>query len=420
MTGKLEKTKLTIGFMLLTDCMLIAIAQEQGFFAKQGLDVTLSREPSWASLRDKMAFGALDGAHMLTPMLFAATLGLGTRPVPMVTGFSMGLNGNAITISKALHAELSEVDPKYDAHRPVLATAFRSVIAARKRANKPLLTFATVFPFSLHNYELRYWLADAGIHPDRDVRIIVVPPPQMADALAAGTIDGFCSGGPWNLAAVARDIGEVAVTGYEIWNNAPEKVFGVSEAWAREHPNTHLAVLRALMEASRWIDSHFQEAAAIVAAPAYLDVDTTIVEPSLRGQWRYRASDTPIDLPNYHVFHRYAANFPWVSHGIWILSQMCRWGEVAMDTDLAALAHAVYRPDIYRAAAAPLGLALPAADLKHEGTHGEEWTLDGVTLGADRFFDGRVFDPTRPLDYLEGFRVHSMQTPKPARSSAAG
>jgi nitrate/nitrite transport system substrate-binding protein len=419
MTGKLEKTKLTIGFMLLTDCILIAIAQERGFFAKQGLDVTLSREPSWASLRDKMAFGALDGAHMLAPMLFAATVGLGTRPIPMVTGFSMGLNGNAITISKGLHAELSEIDPNYAARRPVLAQAFRGVIAARKRAGKPLVTFATVFPFSLHNYELRYWLADAGIHPDRDVRIIAVPPPQMADALAAGTIDSFCSGGPWNLAAVARDIGEVAITGYELWNNAPEKVFGVSEAWARENPNTHIAVLRALMDASQWIDSHYQEAAAIVASSSYLDVDTAIVEPTLRGKWRYRAGEEQIDLPNYHVFNRHAANFPWTSHGIWILTQMCRWGELPMDTDVEALARAVYRPDIYRQAATAFGIAVPSTDFKREGIHDGPWTLDGITLGADRFFDGRIFDPSRPLDYLEGFAIHNMQTAKRALSVAA-
>jgi nitrate/nitrite transport system substrate-binding protein len=268
-----------------------------------------------------------------------------------------------------------------------------------------------VFPFSQHNYLLRYWLAAAGIHPDRDLRLIVIPPPQMGAALAAGTIDGFCSGGPWNQAAVQAHAGEVIVTGYEIWNNAPEKVFGVSETWAQENPNTHLALVCAMIEASQWLENsaNLSEAAHLLAAPNYVGVSSDLLEPSLRGKWRYCADQPAVDIPDYHVFHRYAANFPWISHGIWILTQMCRWGQIPMRTDFAEIAQAIYRPDLYRAAAGVLGVTVPPSDFKHEGSHGAPWTLDGFTRGADRFFDGRAFDPSRPLAYLEGFEHHNMR-----------
>jgi len=422
MTFPLEKSKVTLGIVPLTDCALIAVAQACGFFARYGLDVTISREQSWASLRDRIMVGALDGAHMLAPMLLAATLGIGTAPFPMVTGLSLGLNGNAVTISNALHDEMIDLDAAYAGHPHASALALKKVVAARRRAGKPLLTFATVFPFSLHNYLLRYWLAAATIHPDRDVRLIVVPPPQMGAALTAGAIDGFCVGGPWNQVTVLDGHGYIAVTGYEIWNNAPEKVFGVSQAWAEQHPNTHLALLSAMIEAAQWLNgkTNLAEAAKILAGRDYVGLDAGIIHASLMGKYHYHMHAPAADIPDYHVFHGHAANFPWVSHGLWVLTQMCRWGQLDASVNLAEIARRVYRPDIFRAAAQPLGLPVPPLDMKPEGVHDSEWLFHDVVLGADRFCDGAVFDPAKPDHYVAQFLIHSYSARAESLISHAG
>jgi ABC-type nitrate/sulfonate/bicarbonate transport system substrate-binding protein len=413
MTAKLEKTNLKIGIIPLTDCAIIAVAKEKGFFRKYGLDVTISREPSWASIRDKVMFGDLDAAHMLAPMPLACTLGLGTPPVPMMSAFSLGLNGPAITVSNALFDQIRETDPIGVFAYPASARPLHAAIAARKHAGLPLLTLAVVFPFSVHNYYLRYWLAATGIHPDRDVKIIVVPPPRMADELKAGNIDGFCVGEPWHQMAIDAGLGRVLITGYELWNNAPEKVLGVTQEWVRQHPNTHHAMLCALLEAARWLE--FPEgrvaAAEILSKPGYVGVPASAIKTPLMGTYRYSLDSIKRPLPDFHVFARYAANFPWVSHGIWHLTQMYRWGQLTTPCDMPALARSVYRPDLYRNAAAQLGIPAPVQDMKTEGGHHGIWELDGFPLGADRFFDGRRFDPARPGAYLEGFPVHSLRLP---------
>ncbi|TAK97931.1 MAG: nitrate ABC transporter substrate-binding protein, partial [Rhodospirillaceae bacterium] len=250
-------------------------------------------------------------------------------------------------------------------------------------------------------------------HPDRDLRLIVVPPPQMGTELSAGTIDGFCSGGPWNQAAVLRGLGHVAITGYELWNNAPEKVLGVSQSWAQENPNTHLALIRALIEAACWLDdrTNLAEAADILASDKYVGMGAGIIESSLLGKCRYGIGEPETDLPDYHVFHRHAANFPWVSHGVWILSQMYRWGQLTAPVDLLAVARSVYRPDLYRAAALPLGVSVPVTDMKQEGAHRSSWRTGDIEFGPDKFVDDRLFDPAHPVSYLEGFEIHSLRLP---------
>ena len=408
-----EKTKLKIGIIPLTDCAVVATAKDRGFFEKYGLDVAISREPSWASIRDKIIIGDLDAAHMLAPMPLAATLGLGIAPFPMMTAFSLGLNGNAITVSNALFAEIHQTHPSgADAH-PALARPLHAVIAARKHEGRPPLTFATVFPFSVHNYTLRYWLAATGIHPDRDLRVIVVPPVRMVDEMKAGAVDGFCVGEPWSQQAVAAGVARVLITGYELWNNAPEKVLGVSRAWAEAHPNTHHALICALLEAARWLDTpHGRVAAAdILARPEYVGVPADVIRTTLSGSYRYSVQNAVHQLPDFNVFFRYAANFPWVSHGLWILGQMYRWGHLTTPCDMNAVARSVFRTDLFRKAAAQLGLPAPMDDLKTEGTHAQNWDLKGLTLGADKFFDGRRFDPARPARYLESFGVHSLRLP---------
>lgn len=404
----LEKTALTLGFIPLTDCAPLVVAQEQGLFARQGLDVTLSREVSWANIRDKVAAGLLDGAQMLASMPLATTLGLGEVQQHTITALSLDLNGNAITVSNALYRRMAELDPAALRRRPVTAAPLRRIVDGGWRSGAAPLTLAMVFPFSTHNYVLRYWLAEAGIDPDRDVRLVVIPPPQMVDALKSGAIDGFCVGEPWNAVAVAEGLGHVLTTDYDIWNNKPEKVFAVSADWAAGHPATHRALLRALIEAAQWLDrpENRLPAAGLLAHPDYVGVPAEIIAMSMTGSFQYAASEAPQAMPDFNVFHRYAANFPWRSHALWLLTQMVRWGQLAEPVDLQAVARAVYRPDLYRQVAHELGVPCPCRDDKCEGQHAQAWRLEGIELGPDRFLDGAIFDPEDPLGYLSGIAVH--------------
>lgn len=409
----LELSHVRLGFIPLTDCAALVVAQEQGLFRRHGLSVRLCREPSWANIRDKVDSGALDGAHMLAPMALAAGQGVpGAGIEPVVTAFSLGLNGNAITVSRALHQRMLEANPHAMTERPCTARALKAVIEADRRAGRPALTFATVFSFSAHNDQLRYWLSAAGIDPDRDVRLVVIPPPQMTDHLEAGLIDGFCVGEPWNSQAVAREIGCILISGYELWNNAPEKVLGVTRAWAERHPNTHRALLLALLEAAQWLDEpgHRAEAADLLAQEAYVNVPAELMRRSMTGQMAYVPGEALRALPDFHVFFRYAANFPWISHGLWFLTQMVRWDRLAAPTDWQQAAAQVYRPDLFREAAALLGLPAPAMTMKTEGEHALPWTLAAsqpIAMGPDRFLDGRIFDPRAPLAYLDEFSAAS-------------
>lgn len=410
----LEASHVRLGFIPLTDCALLAVAQERGLFRRHGLTVRLCREPSWANIRDKVDSGALDGAHMLAPMALAAGRGVpGAGIEPVVTALSLGLNGNAITVSRALHRRMLEADPRAMAEQPCTARALKAVIEADRRAGRPALTFATVFSFSAHNDQLRYWLSAAGIDPERDVRLVVIPPPQMTDHLEAGLIDGCCVGEPWNSQAVAREIGCILISGYELWNNAPEKVLGVTRAWAERHPNTHRALLLALLEAAQWLDEpdHRAEAADLLAQEAYVNVPAELIGRSMRGRMVYVPGEAPRALPDFHVFFRYAANFPWISHGLWFLTQMVCWGRLEAPTDWQQVAARVYRPDLFREAAQLLGLPAPVVAMKTEGEHPLPWTLAAasqpITMGPDRFLDGRIFDPRAPLAYLDGFSATS-------------
>ena len=391
-----ELPTVRLGYIPLTDAAPLVVALENGHFAHYGLDVSLSRQPSWATLRDKLSVGHLDGAHLLAPMALACSLGLEGVPQQLVTALSLGLGGNAITVADNLYRDmLAAADG-----RPATAEALASVIARRRATGADPLTFATVYPTSNHTYLLRYWLAAAGIDPDRDVRLVVVPPPQMVQRLSQGDIYGYCVGEPWNTLAVHEGIGCIVAAGHDVWNNAPEKVLAVSAAWAQRYPATHTALICALVEAARWLDESPEnrlQAARLLASEAYLNLPVEVIAASLTGQLTIDQRQTPRELADFHVFYRYAANFPWRSHALWMLSQMVRWGQLPADTDLLAAAHAVYRPDIYRLAVARLGVPLPAVDMKAEGGHRAGWKLGegagAVALGADRFIDGAVFDP---------------------------
>jgi len=411
----LEKTACTYGIIPLTDCAVIVIAREKGFFKKYGLDVTVSKEASWANIRDKVSVGALDGAHMLAGMPIAASLGVGAVKKPTITAFSMDLNGNGITVSNDLYDRMMKADPEAMAERPTSARALKKVIDADRKAGAPPMTFAQVFPVSTHNYEIRYWMASAGIDPDNDVRLIVIPPPQMVANLRARNIVGYCVGEPWNERAVKLGIGRTLITNYEIWNNNPEKVFGVNQEWAEANPNTHKATVQALIEAARWMDQpdNRLEVVEIISRKSYVNAPVDVVKMSMTGTFQYVKGEPPRPLPDFNVFYRYAATFPWRSHASWFITQMVRWGQIGEPLDVQAAAARIYRPDIYQEAAKGLGVPYPTVDAKTEGTHAGPWTLTDATkpipMGPDRFFDGMTYDPAKPAEYLKGFPVQAMK-----------
>lgn len=406
-TKSLEKKSLLLGFIPLTDCAPLVIAKDKGYFEKYGLDVTLSKETSWANIRDKVAIGILDGAQMLAPMPLEMSLGLGPIHKPMITAFSLGLNGNAITVSTDLYHKMMQTDPVSMNKRTTNVKALKAVIDSNRSTNQEPLTFAVVYPFSAHNYELRYWMAAAGIDPDNDIRLVVVPPPQMVGLLEKGEIDGYCVGEPWNSMAVQNGIGHTLITKYEIWNNSPEKVLGVSEEWASQYPHTHKALLMALLEASQWVDedSHRKEVASLISQSIYINAPEHTVRKSMTGTFQYSIDSMPEALPDFNVFHRYAANYPWRSHAEWFLIQMLRWGHIQKPIDIHEVADKVYRTDLYKDAAKCLDIPSPDSDRKPEGINKHEWNEREITLGADLFFDRMQFLPQHPVEYLNDFEI---------------
>jgi NitT/TauT family transport system ATP-binding protein/nitrate/nitrite transport system substrate-binding protein len=360
-----------LGFVPLNDAAPLIVALERGFFAAEGLEVSLSREVSWATARDKVAAGALEGAHMLAPIALACTLGLGLGgdPQPVIAPMALNRGGAAFTLSRRLTLALRPGEPK--------AAGLARLIAERRRAGEPPLVFAVVFPYSMHNYLLRYWLAEGGIDPDQDVRLTVAPPSRMASKLAAGELDGFCAGEPWNAVAEDQGVGEVAVRAFEIWRDGPEKVLGVKADWASRNPDLLQALLRALLRAAAWADDPANRGrlADLLAQAEYVDAPVGSIARSL--------STTR--------FQRDAANAPLPAHAAWQLSQMMRWGQAPHEIDVRAVAERVYRLDLYNQAAADLGWTPAGAPPAVEGfADGHVFHLDDARAYAQRFALGRL------------------------------
>lgn len=412
-----EKDIVKFGFIKLTDCAPLVIAYEKKFFDDEGLLVTLEAQANWKVLLDRVIDGQLDGAHMLAGQPLGATLGIGTR-APVVTAFSMDLNGNAITVSNDVWAEMKQHLPLKDGkpQHPINAAALKHVIARYKAAGKAF-KMGMVFPLSTHNYELRYWLAAGGIHPgyysasdvtgqiDADVLISVTPPPQMPATLESGTIHGYCVGEPWNQQAVFKGIGVPVITDYQIWKNNPEKVFGVSQPWAEQHPRTHIAVLKALIRAGMWLDANQgenrKEASAILSKPTYVGADPEVIANSMTGTFEFEKGDKR-PLPDFNVFFRYFATYPFYSDAIWYLTQMRRWGQIAEgkpDSWYSDIARQVYRPDVYLQAAREL-IAEGKAQESDFPMHN-----DGFRGPQGDFIDDIVFDAKKPNDYLKQFAI---------------
>ena len=416
-----EKPELTFGFIKLTDMVPLAIAYEKGYFEDEGLYVTLEAQANWKVLLDGVISGELDGAHMLAGQPLAATIGFGTE-ARVITAFSMDLNGNAITVSNAVWEAMKVHVPMQDGApvRPVRAEALRPVIDAYKADGRPF-NLGMVFPVSTHNYELRYWLAAGGIHPGyyapqrgdvtgqlgADVLISVTPPPQMPATLEAGTIFGYCVGEPWNQQAVFKGIGVPVITDYEIWKNNPEKVFGVREDWAEKYPKTHKAVLKALIRAAHWLDAdnnrNRAEAVKIIARSNYVGADEDVIANSMTGTFEYQKGET-LPVPDFNVFFRYHATYPYYSDAIWYLTQMRRWGQIAEhkpDDWYRETARQVYRPDLYAEAARALieeGVLAPEdfPDFDSES---------GFRPPTDEFIDGVPYDGREPNAYLSKFSI---------------
>ncbi|MGH7972407.1 MAG: CmpA/NrtA family ABC transporter substrate-binding protein, partial [Limisphaerales bacterium] len=382
----------------------------------EGLFVSLEAQANWKILLDRVITAELDGAHMLAGQPIAASIGIGTKAA-IITPFSMDLNGNGITVSNEIWKEMQEADPKLNQPQPphpISAHALAPVVKKYKESGRSL-KFGMVFPVSTHNYYLRYWLAAAGISPgyytggdttgttDADVLLSVTPPPQMPATLAHGTIQGYCVGEPWNEQAVFKGIGVPVITDYEVWKNNPEKVFGVTAEWAGKNPQTLVAVVKALIRAGRWLDASSEnrvEACRILAQPQYVGADEKVIANSMTGTFEYERGDKRA-MPDFNVFFRYHATYPFYSDCVWFLTQMRRWGQIGegrADHWYHTTATQVYRPDIYLKAANLLG-----AEKKLDSTDIPK--TDGYKAPDGNFIDGVVFDARKPNEYLSSLKL---------------
>ena len=414
---ELEKDELKFGFIKLTDMAPLAIAYEKGFFEDEGLFVTLEPQANWKVLLDRVIDGQLDGAHMLAGQPLAATIGFGTK-AHIITPFSMDLNGNGITVSNAVWAEMKKHIPHKDGKpvHPIKADYLKPVVEKYKADGKPF-KMGMVFPVSTHNCELRYWLAAGGIHPGyysktdtsgqilADAFLSVTPPPQMPATMEAGTIYGYCVGEPWNQQAVFKGIGVPVITDYEIWKNNPEKVFGIRADFAEQYPNTTTALVKALIRAAKWLDennnANRMEAVKILAKPAYVGADEAVIANSMTGTFEYEKGDKR-EVPDFNVFYRYFATYPYYSDAVWYLSQMRRWGQITdhkPDSWYDEIAKKVYKPDLYLKAA---NLLIKEGKIKAEeiptGT-------DGYKKPQTEFIDEITFDGRKPNEYLKQFKI---------------
>ena len=396
----MSNTPFRIGFLPLVDAALPILARELGFAEDEGIDLTLVRDMSWATVNDRLLYGHSDAAHLLAPLAIATTLGLGRPATPLSVPFVLGLNGNAITLRPDLAAQVTTVGGPGD------VTVIGAKLAAVVRAADRPLRFGVVHRYSSHNYMLRYWLVGCGIDPDHDVEIVTVAPPFAADALAGGEVDGICVGEPWNSVAVDRGAGVIVAVTSQIWLRGVEKVLAMRRARMEEDPDLAHRLIRALYRAgTAFVDpERCDEITAILARPDYLDASAPLIRRAISDQILFAHGQAAVHVPDFMFQHREAANFPWVSQAAWLYAQMCLAGHTkANDGDYQA-AQRVFRPDVYRAALRPLGVPLPGASSKLEGgiadSLGVGTTQGRLILGADRFFDARSFDPEALSEYL--------------------
>jgi NitT/TauT family transport system ATP-binding protein len=343
---------LRIGFIPLVDAAALIVAVDKGFTKAEGLDVSLVREVSWSNVRDKLNIGLFDAAHLLAPVAIASSLGLGHIKVPITAPFNLGLNGNAITVSPALHAELiGEIDG--DRFDPMAtANALARVVAKRRKAGAEPVTFGMTFPFSTHNYQLRFWMAAGGVDPDEDVRLVVLPPPYMVDSLASGQVDAFCVGAPWNSVAVDLGVGHILHFVSDILVRAAEKVLAVRQNWSEKNSDVLAALIRAASRAAEFIEQpdNRVEAARILSQPDRIGVDAEVIQRTLVGRLKISPDGTMRESGRYLLVGRDGAQRPEAVQAAWLYAQMVRWGQAAFSPEALQIATGVFRPDLFDAA----------------------------------------------------------------------
>lgn len=373
--GKPEKTDLTIGFIPLTDCASVVMAGELGLFKKYGLNVTISKEASWAAVRDKLLLGQLDAAHVLYGLIYGAHLGIGSQKKDMAILMNINVNGQAISLSRKL-AEAGIKDGE----------SLKKAVDKKERE----YTFAQTFPTGTHAMWLYYWLAANGIDPFRDVKNIVIPPPQMVANMRVGNMDGFCVGEPWNARAIFDKVGFTATTTQAIWKNHPEKVLGTTKEFVDKYPNTTRAMMAAVLEASQYIDTmkNRDKVSETIGGKSYVNAPAPVIAGRMQGNYEDGLGKKWNDPDYMKFFGDGEVNFPYVSHGAWFLTQHKRWGLLKTDVDYLGIASAVNQTAVYAEVAKALNIAVPASPLKTE------------TL-----FDGTVFDPNKAAEYAAGFKI---------------
>jgi nitrate/nitrite transport system substrate-binding protein len=377
-----EVASVKLGIIALTDCSSIVIAHEKGFFKKHGIESVVSKGASWAAIRDALTTGDIQATQMLIGMPIASTMGLlGSPKTPMVAPWMINRNGQAITLKAALKGKVS-ADPR----------ALKPLADAARAAGAPM-TFAMTFPPGTHAMWMRYWLGAGGVHPDKDVSLITIPPPQMVANMKVGKMDGFCVGEPWNARAIADGAGFTAITSQELWKDHPEKVCAFTAQFAEKNPRTVKAVLKALHEASVWLDTleNRPEQAQIVSRPTYINCPAEIILGRLQGRYDFGDGRTKQD-PAYMIFSGRNCNYPQPKYAAWWLTQFRRWGMVDGTPDYAGIAKQVMRADLYEEAMKEIGY-----------THG------GRDERPETLFDGKSFDPAKPEAYAKSFAVHSLK-----------
>jgi ABC-type nitrate/sulfonate/bicarbonate transport system substrate-binding protein len=346
------RTPLRIGFIPLVDAAPLFVAVDMLFAAEEGFDIELVREVSWSNVRDKLNIGLFDAVHMLAPVAIASSLGIGHVRVPVVAPFNLGVNGNAITVSHDLHGKLAAHADGDLADPLVSARALARVVSDQRKRTAAPMTFGMSFPFSNHNYQIRFWMGAGGVDPDEDVQLVVLPPPYMVDSLANGHIDGFCVGAPWNSVATEQGVGRVLHFGCDIQARMVEKVLAMREPWVVKYPERLSRLVRALDRAVAFIDNpaNFDEVAAIMTAPGRINVAPDMIRRSLEGRMVVGPNDETRMSARHLLIGRKGAARPDPVHAAWIYAQMVRWRQAPLSPDLLDDANAVFRPDLYDAA----------------------------------------------------------------------
>lgn len=384
-----EKSSLDLGFMALTDCASLVVAATQGFAQPYGLTLNLKRQSSWANLRDKLVSGELDAAHSLYGLIYAVHLGIGgVAPCPMAVLMGLNQNGQSINLSRGLQTQ-GVVTPE--------------ALERHVHQSRTKLTFAQTFPTGTHAMWLYYWLASQGIHPLRDVNSVVVPPPQMVAHLQAGRIEGFCVGEPWSASAVKENQGFTLATSQAIWPDHPEKVLGCTQAFVDEYPNTARVLVMAILEASRFIEQgseNRRSTAQLLSAREYLDAPLDCIEPRLLGNYDDGLGYQWQDPHALRFFAGGEVNLPYLSDGMWFMTQFRRWGLLREDPDYLGVARQVQQLALYRRAAETLGIAASDSEMR-----------------SSQLIDGKIWDGTDPAAYARSFALHAMSDNVPLVAS---